>query len=704
MAFILTHVVNSLTLDQSNIRSSSFLSSSTSPRCTSFNPVLRHCILNFSSQPHLRSTTQNVAMQVVDIKKYQVFMPALSSTMTEGRVVQWLKQPGDRIEVGEPIMVVESDKADMDVESFESGYLASILIDEGQTCGVGVTVAFIVENKEDIDRVKDATQSSIADTVATTQSSSTPVQAALPVDTGLAAPPAAKPDMAEVFMPALSSTMTEGKVVQWLKNEGDAIASGDIVMVVESDKADMDVESFDEGFLAHISVDEGSVCAVGEPVGYIARSKDDIPTVKAWATAQSSGATPTIGAPAADLHVAPIAETPSPPAPSVASISTTPATVVNEGRIIASPRAKVVAKELGVDLRFVTGTGPNSRIQEADVVKAKEKGVGIGAAGSDTASKPVSGMESVVPAGKVIATPEAKKIAKKEKIDINTVTGTGVFGRITAHDVLKAAGKAPEPKPATKAPEPKPATTRSEASAAVAPLRENGNKLAEVPAGAKPMNAMQKAVVQNMNASLNVPVFRITYKIKTTALDDLYAKVKSKGVTMSALLAKAVAITLTKHPIMNAQYGDNSIIYRPDIHVAMAVALNDGGLITPTLKDADKTDLYSMSRQWRDLVKRSLEKKLTPDEYNSGTFIISNLGMFGVEQFDAILPPGVPGILAVAASKPVVGLQSNGLIGVEKEMNVTLTADHRHIYGADGAKFLKDLAELIETDVTALLM
>lgn len=695
MAFIVPTIVDSSTLDHPKVRSSSFLSSSTSLRFTTFNPVSKQCILTIPTQPRPRSTTQNVTMQVVDVKKFEVFMPALSSTMTEGRVVQWLKQPGDRVEVGEPLMVVESDKADMDVESFEAGYLASILVDEGQSCEVGLTVAFIVENKDDIDRVKGATLSSIPDTPTTSQSSSSPVQAALPVDTGLAAPPATKPDMAELFMPALSSTMAEGKIVQWLKSEGDAVASSDVIMVVESDKADMDVESFDDGFLAHISVEEGGVCAVGEPVGYLALTKDDMATVKAWATAQSAGATPNIGAPLADLHATPIATPPSSPASSTPPTPTTSATVVNEGRIIASPRAKVVAKELGVDLRFVPGTGPNSRIQEADVVKAKENGIGVGRAEPDTALASVSKTESVVPAGKVIATPEAKKIAKKEKIDLNTLTGTGIFGRITADDVLKAAGKAPEPKPAI---------TRPEVPAVVTPLKEGNDKPTAIPSGAKAMNAMQKAVVQNMNASLNVPVFRITYKIKTTALDDLYAKVKSKGVTMSALLAKAAAITLTKHPIMNAQYGDHSIVYRPDIHIAMAVALNDGGLITPTLKDADKTDLYTMSRQWKDLVKRSLEKKLTPDEYSSGTFVISNLGMFGVEQFDAILPPGVPGILAIGASKPVVRLQSNGLIGVEKEMNVTLTADHRHIYGADGAKFLKDLAELIETDVTALLM
>lgn len=613
-------------------------------------------------------------------------MPALSSTMTEGRVVQWLKQPGDKVNAGDPIMVVESDKADMDVECFASGFLAAIYVDEGESCNVGVTVGVIVDNLEDIDKVKNATPASAAPTAPrdpVDDASPAPDPAAPVAPPAAAASPVAKPDFAEVFMPALSSTMTEGKVVEWTKSEGDPVESGENVMVVESDKADMDVESFDSGFLAHISVDAGESCPIGEPVGYIAKSLEDIPVVKAWASSQKSNGTPTAVEAAIESDPAPAEAPAATAAPVSASVT---AKVVNEGRIVASPRAKVVAKEAGIDLRLVAGSGPDGRIVEADVVKAKKSGF--------TGAAPAPAV-SVVPAGKVIATPEAKKVAKKEKIDLSSVTGTGNFGRITAEDVLKAAGKAPAPKPARVDKERKSPTT---------PAEKEASEKTPLPAGAVVMNSMQKAVVQNMNASLTVPVFRLTYSIKTTALDDLYAKVKPKGVTMSALLAKAVAISLAKHPIMNAQYADNSIVYRSDINVAMAVALNEGGLITPTLKNADQTDLYSLSRSWKDLVKRALQKKLSPDEYNSGTFFISNLGMFGVDQFDAILPPGAPGILAIGASKPIVGLQSNGLIGVEKQMSVTLTADHRHVYGADAAKFLKDLTALLEGDVMTLLM
>jgi pyruvate dehydrogenase E2 component (dihydrolipoamide acetyltransferase) len=218
------------------------------------------------------------------------------------------------------------------------------------------------------------------------------------------------------------------------------------------------------------------------------------------------------------------------------------------------------------------------------------------------------------------------------------------------------------------------------------------------------MNAMQKAVVKNMDWANSVPTYQVSRAITTDELDGLYKQVKEKGVTMSALLAKAVGMTLAKHPLMNAAYVTDGIKYNPDVNVAMAVAMPDGGLITPTLQKADQTDLYSLSRSWKDLVKRAFEKKLSPEECSTGTFTISNLGMFGVSTFVSILPPNQGAIMAVAASTPTAVLQKNGMMGMVKQMTVTLTCDHRIIYGADAAKFLVDLADLLENDVMKLLM
>ncbi|MGH2415798.1 MAG: dihydrolipoamide acetyltransferase family protein, partial [Microcystaceae cyanobacterium] len=205
-------------------------------------------------------------------------------------------------------------------------------------------------------------------------------------------------------------------------------------------------------------------------------------------------------------------------------------------------------------------------------------------------------------------------------------------------------------------------------------------------------------------ASLQMPTFHVGYTIATDALDKLYQQIKPKGVTMTALLAKAVAVTLQKHPLVNASYSEQGIQYRPSINIAIAVAMPDGGLITPVLQNADRVDIYSLSRTWKGLVDRSRAKQLQPEEYNSGTFTLSNLGMFGVDRFDAILPPGQGSILAIGASRPQVVAAENGMFGVKQQMSVTITCDHRVIYGANAAAFLQDLAKLIETDSQSLTL
>ena len=205
-----------------------------------------------------------------------------------------------------------------------------------------------------------------------------------------------------------------------------------------------------------------------------------------------------------------------------------------------------------------------------------------------------------------------------------------------------------------------------------------------------------------MLASLEVPCFHVGYTITTDKLDAFYKQVKSKGVTMTALLAKAVAVALSRHPQVNAATSAAGMAYPAAINVAVAVAMDDGGLITPVLANADTTDLYSLSRNWADLVARSRSKQLKPEEYSTGTFTLSNLGMFGVDRFDAILPPGTGAILAVAASRPTVVAGKDGSIAVKPQMQVNLTCDHRVIYGAHAAAFLKDLAQLIETNPESL--
>ena len=422
----------------------------------------------------------------------------------------------------------------------------------------------------------------------------------------------------EIFMPALSSTMTEGKIVSWIKSPGDKVEKGETVVVVESDKADMDVESFYEGYLATIITNAGDVAPVGAAIALVAETLSEIETAKEQVTSKTTPKS------------APVAVAASAPEPVGATAS--PNGSSGNGRLIASPRAKKLAKELKVDLATLQGSGPH--------------------------------------------------------------------GRIVAEDVESAVGKAkPSPAPApiaTVAPPIVPAPTiPAPAPIAIAPV---------VPGQVVPFTTLQNTIVRNMVASLQVPSFRVGYTITTDNLDKLYKQIKSKGVTMTALLAKAVAVTLQKHPLLNAAYTEQGIQYRSAINISVAVAMDDGGLITPVLPNADQTDIYSLSRTWKDLVERSRTKQLQPEEYSTGTFTLSNLGMFGVDRFDAIVPPGQGSILAIAASRPQVVATSDGMLGVKQQMQVNITCDHRIIYGAHAAAFLKDLAKLIETNPQSLTM
>lgn len=429
----------------------------------------------------------------------------------------------------------------------------------------------------------------------------------------------------EVFMPALSSTMTEGKIVSWVKSPGEKVEKGETVVVVESDKADMDVETFYEGFLAHIIVEAGETAPVGSAIAFIAETEAEIEQAKSLAN--SGGvATTTTSSPE--------------PIPATATAATPDGASQNgsnhkEGRLVASPRARKLAKELKVDLTTLQGTGPHGRIVAEDVEVLSNKG-------KQPATAPVA--------------PPAP---------------------------LPTSAPVAPPAPRT----PAPATV-----------------VAAVPGQIVPLTTFQNAVVRNMVATISVPVFRVGYTITTDGLDKLYKQIKSKGVTMTALLAKAVAVTLQKHPLLNASYSDQGIVYHSDINISVAVAMDDGGLITPVLQNADAVDIYSLSRTWKSLVERARAKQLQPQEYNSGTFTLSNLGMFGVDKFDAILPPGQGSILAIGASRPQVVATADGLFGVRQQMQVNITSDHRIIYGAHAAAFLQDLAKLIETNPQSLTM
>ncbi|EED91679.1 dihydrolipamide s-acetyltransferase [Thalassiosira pseudonana CCMP1335] len=419
-------------------------------------------------------------------------------------------------------------------------------------------------------------------------------------------------------MPALSSTMKEGKVVSWLKGEGDSVEAGEAIMVVESDKADMDVEAFEDGYIAAIITGEGETANVGSPVALIAANEADIPALQAYAATLSGAPAPSAPAAAAPTAAAPVAKA----APKAAAAANPAASA--GGRVVASPLAKKLAEEIGVDITTVVGTGPGGRITAGDVQSASSGG---GAAPAKKAAAPSKPSWTPAP-GVIAATPTAPVV--------------------------------------------------------------------EMPEGLVPFTGMQRAVSNNMEATLGCPVFRASREIEMDAFNACYQSVKPKGVTVSALLAKAVAKAIEKHPIINSSFRPEGTFFNKDINIAMAVSI-DGGLITPVLKYANERDVLELGENWKELVGKAKSGTLSPDEYNSGTFVISNMGMFGVSQFDAILPAGLGGILAVAATQEHIVPDKQAVLGMKKisKMTVTLTCDHRQIYGSDAAFFLKTLNDVM---------
>jgi pyruvate/2-oxoglutarate dehydrogenase complex dihydrolipoamide acyltransferase (E2) component len=424
-----------------------------------------------ASAPAAVAPNGGESIEVPDIAVTEIFMPALSSTMSEGKIVQWLKQVGEFVEAGEALMVVESDKADMDVEAFEDGYLAAIIKGEGEMADVGAPIGILVSNEADLASIFSNPVSSL------------PV---ISTSSAQAAPAAAGPpnvEFSQIDMPALSSTMKEGKVVSWLKAEGDRISAGEAIMVVESDKADMDVEAFEDGFLAAIITEEGDTGAVGAPVALIAAEESDIPALKAYAASLS-------GAPAPVIAAAAVATAVSSPKAAAAA----PAAVSGD-RVVASPLAKKKAEELGINIGSVVGTGPGGRITATDV-EAAASGATAPAKKAAPAAKP-----AWTPApGVIAATPMARAAAKKAKIDLATIKGTGEFGRVTVDDIKMATGeKKAERKPPA-----------------------NGAPAKEMPEGFTPFTGMQRAVSKNMDATLTVPVFRVSREIEMDAFEALY--------------------------------------------------------------------------------------------------------------------------------------------------------------------------------------
>jgi pyruvate dehydrogenase E2 component (dihydrolipoamide acetyltransferase) len=427
-----------------------------------------------------------------------------------------------------------------------------------------------------------------------------------------------------ILMPALSPTMTEGKLSRWLKKEGDEVKSGDVLAEIETDKATMEVEAVDEGYLAKIVVpDNTEGVAVNAVIGVLTEQKGEAIDAPKPAPQDTSSETP----------AQPPKEVPTPVQPAPAQNGH------DSDRIFASPLARRMAKQAGIDLSAVKGSGPNGRIVKADLE-------------SQPAAKPAPAKEAAVQTAPPPAAPAA-------------------------------------PKPAT----------APQAQTITAPHKKIPN------------SSMRKIIAKRLlESKQTVPHFYLTSNIEIDALLKLRADLNAKSakdgpgafkLSVNDLIIKACAVALRRHPNVNSTYTEQDIIQYDDVDISVAVAIPDG-LITPIIRKADQLGLAAISNAMKDLGARAKSGKLKPEEFQGGGFSISNLGMFGIPEFSAIINPPQSAILAVGAGEKRAVVK-NDAITIATIMTVTLSCDHRVVDGALGAEFLSTLKSIIEDPLSLML-
>jgi pyruvate dehydrogenase E2 component (dihydrolipoamide acetyltransferase) len=456
----------------------------------------------------------------------------------------------------------------------------------------------------------------------------------------------------KVVMPKLSEAMETGKLLRWLKQEGDRISGGDIIAEIETDKADIELEAFGSGVLRKLLVAPGAAVPVGGLIAVIAEPNEDISSVAGGAAAPPAASAAPTPAPAAKAASAPAPASPPAPARDAAPAPAAPPPPAPAAPAPPAPAAAVPA-----------------------------------AAGAPSAA-------TVLPPGRLRVSPLARKLAQRASIDLSRVTGTGPGGRIIQRDIEAFAAA----RPAVAAGQPVPATP---AAAWMAPAAAAGPDTEDVA-----LSPIRAAIARQMTQSkAPVPHFYITTEIameRAAALrEELQALPGAPKVTFTDVIVRACAVTLQKHPGVNASFTGQAIRRYRAAHIGIAVAVEDG-LITPVLRDCDRKSLFQIAAEARDLVERTRARKLRQQELSGATFSVSNLGMFPVDEFVAIINPPEGAILAVGAivDKPVV---IEGHVAVGKRMRVTLSADHRVMDGAMGARFLADLKAALEAPLTLLV-
>ena len=456
----------------------------------------------------------------------------------------------------------------------------------------------------------------------------------------------------EIIMPALGMAQETGTLLTWHKREGDTVNKGELLMTVATDKTDVEIEAPANGILRGVILKEGEDAPVGQVIAWLLAAGEAIPGAKQ----NGPAAPPTPAAPAAQPAAAPTAPLP------------------------ATPVAARMAAEHGIDLRLIKASG--DRIQKEDVLAYLAE--------QDKPAQPATTSSSTVN-GKVLASPKARRLASEQGVDLATLTGSGPDGAIIAADVVAAAQAKPVAAPAV---------------IEAAPLTQSPitQSPAVQPTEAIPMSRPWRIMAQRLQQSwTTVPHFYLERDVNASALGQwrkaLQARSSTK-ITYSDLMVKTVAAALRKHPRLNASWQNEQIIGNAEINVGLAVAVEDG-LLVPVVHNADRLGLAEIAARRIDLVEKAQNGKLPPADLTNGTFTISNLGMFGVERFNAIVNPPQAAILAVGAIVDRV-VPVNGQPAVQPMMTLTLSCDHRVVDGARAAQFLQTLISYIEEPLSIL--
>ena len=563
-----------------------------------------------------------------------ILMPRLSDTMTEGVIAAWHKKVGDSVKKGDLLAEVETDKATMELESYKDGTLLHVGADKGQKLQVNDLLAIIGKPGEDITNLVKGPGSGAAPQqqaaapqpkeekptkeekpAKETKSADEPKQSASP------APQASSADVSKmeevILMPRLSDTMTEGVIAAWHKNVGDQVKKGDVLADIETDKATMELESYKEGKLLYQGAKPGEKIQVNELLAIVGEeSKIDVNKIVA-AVKGGGAAQATTSAPAAESQKSQQTQESAKPA---AATQTVEAGGHSEnGRIKASPLAKKLAAEKGIDLKAVQGSGDDGRITKRDIENFKP---------------------SAQPQGKPVQQPKG---------------APQPMGQLTTEDI--------------------------------------------------PVSQMRKVIAKRLAESkFSAPHFYLTMKIDMDKAVESRAKINETSpvkISFNDFVVKACAVALKQHPKVNSSWMGDQIRRYGYVNIGVAVAVEEG-LLVPVVRNADLKSLSQIAVEVKDFAQKAKDKKLQPQDWEGNTFTISNLGMFGIDEFTAIINPPDACILAIGGIQQVPVVK-DGQIKIGNVMKVTMSCDHRVVDGATGSAFLQTLKALLEEPLRMLV-